>query len=154
VRGDDRAGLTGKEAAVSWFYWALLSALFAGMTAVLGKVGVKDVDSNVATAIRTVVMLVFTWAVALTVAGREAVVAVPRKALLFMVLSGLAGGASWLCYYRALQVGKASQVAPVDKLSVVVAMALAVIFLGERLTWQQWLGGGLIVSGAVVLART
>ena len=137
---------------MSWFYWALLSALFGGLTAVLGKVGVKDVDSNVATAIRAVVMLVFTWAVALTLAGRGAVAGVPRKALLFMVLSGLAGAGSWLCYYRALQVGKASEVAPVDKLSVVVAMALAVLFLGERLTWQHWLGGGLIVSGTLVLA--
>jgi bacterial/archaeal transporter family protein len=106
----------------------------------------------VATAIRAAVMLVFTWAVALTSASREAVAAVPRKAWLFIVLSGLAGGASWLCYYRALQVGKASEVAPVDKLSVVVAMALAALFLGERLTWQHWLGGGLIVSGTLVLA--
>lgn len=137
---------------MSWFCWALLSALFGGLTAVLGKVGVKDVDSNVATAIRAVVMLVFTWAVALTLAGRGALAAVPRKALLFMVLSGLAGAASWLCYYRALQVGKASEVAPVDKLSVVVAMVLAVLFLGERLTWQHWLGGGLVVSGTIVLA--
>jgi transporter family protein len=136
---------------VSWFYWALLSALFAGLTAVLAKVGVKDVDANVATAIRTVVILVFAWAIALA-GGREALLTVPRKAWLFLVLSGLATGASWLCYFRALQKGEASKVAPVDKLSVVVAMALAVVFLGERLTWQHWLGGGLIVSGTLVLA--
>ena len=137
---------------MSWFYWALLSALFAGLTAVLAKVGVKDVDANVATAIRTVVILVFAWAIALAGGGREALLTVPRKAWLFLVLSGLATGASWLCYFRALQLGEASKVAPVDKLSVVVAMALAVIFLGERLTWQHWLGGGLIVSGTIVLA--
>ena len=137
---------------MSWFHWALLSALFAGLTAVLAKVGVKDVDSNVATAIRTVVILLFAWAIALAGGGREALLAVPRKAWLFLVLSGLATGASWLCYFRALQLGEASKVAPVDKLSVVVAMALAVVFLGERLTWQHWLGGGLIVSGTLVLA--
>jgi len=136
---------------VSWLYWACLSALFAGLTAVLAKVGVKDVDANVATAIRTVVILVFAWAIALA-GGREALLTVPRKAWLFLVLSGLATGASWLCYFRALQKGEASKVAPVDKLSVVVAMALAVVFLGERLTWQHWLGGGLIVSGTLVLA--
>ena len=138
---------------MSWFYWALLSALFAGLTAVLAKVGVKDVDANVATAIRTVVILLFAWAIALAGGGREALLAVPRKAWLFLVLSGLATGASWLCYFRALQVGKVSEVAPVDKLSVVVAMALGVLFLGERLEWQHWLGGGLIVSGTLVLAR-
>jgi transporter family protein len=137
---------------VSWFYWALFSALFAGLTAVLAKVGVQGVDSNVATAIRTVVILVFAWAIALAGGGREALLTVPRKAWLFLMLSGLATGASWLCYFRALQLGEASKVAPVDKLSVVVAMALAVVFLGERLTWQHWLGGGLIVSGTLVLA--
>ena len=137
---------------MSWFYWALLSALFAGLTAVLAKVGVKDIDPNVATAIRTVVILVFAWAIALADGGREALATVPRRAWLFLVLSGLATGASWLCYFRALQKGEASKVAPVDKLSVVVAMALAVIFLGERLTWPQWVGGGLIVSGSLVLA--
>ncbi len=138
---------------MSWFYWALLSALFAGLTAVLAKVGVQDVNSNVATAIRTVVILAFAWAIALAGGGREALLTVPRKAWLFLALSGLATGASWLCYFRALQLGEASKVAPVDKLSVVVAMALAVVFLGERLTWQHWLGGGLIVSGTLVLAR-
>jgi bacterial/archaeal transporter family protein len=137
---------------VSWFYWALLSALFAGLTAVLAKVGVQGVDSNVATAIRTAVILVFAWAIALAGGGREALLTVPRKAWLFLVLSGLATGASWLCYFRALQLGEASKVAPVDKLSVVVAMALAAAFLGERLTWQHCVGGVLIVSGTIVLA--
>jgi transporter family protein len=136
---------------VSWLYWALLSALFAGLTAVLAKVGVRDVDSNLATAIRTVVILVFAWSIVL-VARPQPLSAVPPKAWLFLVLSGLATGASWLCYFRALQLGEASRVAPVDKLSVVFAMALAALFLHEKVSWQHWLGGALIVSGTVVIA--
>ena len=136
---------------MNWLHWALLSALFAGLTAVLAKVGVKDVNSNLATAIRTTVILVFAWGVALAGSSLR-LGAVPRTAWLFLVLSGLATGASWLCYFRALQLGEASKVAPVDKLSVVVAMALAVAFLGERLTWQHCVGGVLIVSGTIVLA--
>jgi transporter family protein len=136
---------------VSWFYWALLSALFAGLTAVLAKVGVQDVDSNLATAIRTVVILVFAWAIAL-LRSPQALTAVPLRTLLFLALSGLATGASWLCYFRALQLGEASKVAPVDKLSVVVAMILAAVFLREHLTWQHLVGGALIVSGSIVLA--
>jgi transporter family protein len=131
-------------------YWALLSALFAGLTAILAKVGVQQVSSNLATAIRTTVVLVFAWAVALAT-GAGGLTAVPGRAWLFLVLSGLATGASWLCYFRALQLGDASRVAPIDKLSVVVAMALAALFLHEHLTWQHWLGGGLIVAGAIVL---
>jgi transporter family protein len=138
---------------VSWFFWAILSALFAGLTAVLAKVGVKDVDSNLATAIRTVVILLFAWSVAL-VRGAGGLAAVPARAWLFLVLSGLATGASWLCYFRALQLGEASRVAPVDKLSVVVAMVLAVVFLRESLTWQHWVGGGLIVSGTILIASS
>jgi transporter family protein len=137
---------------MDWLVWALLSALFAGLTAILAKVGVKDVDSNLATAVRTTVILAFAWAVAFAT-GRPDFGAVPRRTWVYLALSGLATGASWLCYFRALQLGQASKVAPVDKLSVVVAMALAALFLGERLTWQHWLGGGLIVAGAVVLAR-
>lgn len=136
---------------MSWFTWALLSAVFAGLTAVLAKVGVKDVDSNLATAIRTVVILLFAWGIVLA-PGLPAFDEIPGKTWLFLVLSGLATGASWLCYFRALKLGDASRVAPVDKLSVVVAMALAVIFLGERLSWQQWLAGVLIVSGTIILA--
>jgi bacterial/archaeal transporter family protein len=136
---------------VSWLRWALLSALFAGATAVLAKVGVQDVDSNLATAIRTTVILVFAWAIALATRA-QALGTVSRKAWLFLVLSGLATGASWLCYFRALQLGQASRVAPVDKLSVVFAIAFAALFLREPLTWQHWVGGALIVAGAVVLA--
>jgi transporter family protein len=136
---------------MSWLHWALLSAAFAGLTAVLAKVGVRDVDSDLATAIRTTVILVFAWAIAL-VTGRQSPGSIPRQAWLFLLLSGLATGLSWLCYFRALQLGEASRVAPVDKLSVVVAIALAALFLGERLTWQHWVGGTLIVSGTIVLA--
>lgn len=137
---------------MTWLIWALLSALFAGLTAVLAKVGVQDIDSNLATAIRTVVILVFAWTIALARATQPLSAVAPRT-WLFLGLSGLTTGASWLCYFRALQLGEASRVAPVDKLSVVVAMVLAALFLGERLTWQHWLGGGLIVTGTIVLAR-
>jgi bacterial/archaeal transporter family protein len=136
---------------MSWIYWALLSALFAGLTAILAKVGVKNIDSNLATAIRTVVILAFAWLIVLVRVPRPWA-PIANKTWLFLILSGLATGASWLCYFRALQLGEASRVAPVDKLSVVVAMALAVAFLGERLAWQHWAGGLLIVSGSILLA--
>lgn len=137
---------------MGWFSWALASAFFAGLTAVLAKVGVRDIDSNWATAIRTVVILIFAWSIALV--GRpQQFSAVPPRTWLFLGLSGLATGASWLCYFRALQLGNASQVAPVDKLSVVIAMGLAALFLGERLTWMHLAGGAFIVAGAILLAR-
>jgi transporter family protein len=136
---------------VSWLHWALLSALFAGLTAVLAKVGVQDIDSNLATAVRTTVVLLFAWCIALFT-GAPSLGTIGPRTWLFLGLSGVATGLSWLCYFRALQLGPASRVAPVDKLSVVVAMALAVLLLHERLTWQQWLGGGLIVAGTLVLA--
>ena len=136
---------------MNWQTWALLSAFFAGLTAVLAKVGIKDMDSNLATAIRTAVVLVFAWALVLC-RGLPSLGEIPGKTWLFLVLSGLATGASWLCYFSALKLGDASRVAPVDKLSVIVAMALAVIFLHERLAWQHWLAGLLIVSGTVILA--
>ena len=136
---------------MSWLGWALLSAVFAGLTAVLAKVGVQDVDSNLATAIRTVVILVFAWSVALYRNDQQLSTVTPRT-WLFLVLSGLATGASWLCYFRALQLGQVSRVAPIDKLSVVFAIFLAAVFLHERLTWQNWVGGALIVGGSLVLA--
>jgi transporter family protein len=136
---------------MNWFTWALLSALFAGITAVLAKIGVKDVDSNMATAIRTVVILIFAWAVAL-LTERQPLSMIGGRTWIFLILSGIATGLSWLCYFRALQLGEASRVAPVDKLSVVVAIALAAIFLHERLTWHHWVGGLFIFTGAVVLA--
>jgi bacterial/archaeal transporter family protein len=138
---------------MGWLFWALLSAAFAGLTAVLAKAGVRDVEPNLATAIRTTVVLVLAWAVAL--AGKvPPLTEIPRRAWLFLVLSGLATGASWLCYFRALALGEASKVAPVDKLSVVAAMILAALFLGERITWQQGAGATLIVAGSVIIASS
>jgi transporter family protein len=137
---------------MTWFVWALLSAFFAGITAILAKVGVAGVNSHLATAIRTVVVLLFTWAIALAVVPAGALGAISRRTWYFLALSGLATGLSWLCYFRALQLGEASQVAPVDKLSVVFAIALAAVFLHEHLTWQQWTGGGLILAGAILIA--
>jgi len=136
---------------LSWLGWALLSAVFAGLTAVLARVGVQGVDSNLATAIRTVVILVFAWSVALYRNDQQLSTVAPRT-WLFLALSGLATGASWLCYFRALQLGQVSKVAPIDKLSVVFAILLAAAFLHERLTWQNWVGGALIVGGSLVLA--
>jgi transporter family protein len=136
---------------MNWFLWALLSAFFAGLTAVLAKVGVQQIDSNLATAIRTVVILIFAWAVALATKNQP-LSEIGKRTWIFLTLSGIATGLSWLCYFRALQLGEASQVAPVDKLSVVVAIALAAVFLHERMTWHHWIGGALIFAGAVVLA--
>lgn len=137
---------------MSWLHWALLSAAFAGITAVLAKAGVRDVDPDLATAIRTTVVVVLAWGVAWA-RSPQSPAAVAPNAWLFLTLSGLATGGSWICYFRALRLGEASRVAPIDKLSVVVAMGLAVVLLGEPLTWRHWVGGALVVAGAVVLAR-
>lgn len=137
---------------MNWIVWALLSAFFAGITAVLAKIGVEHVGSSLATAIRTTVVLVITWAIAFATAPAGPIEMPGRRTLLFLALSGAATGLSWLCYFRALQLGEVSRVAPVDKLSVVFAIVLAVIFLRERLTWQNAVGGGLIVAGSLVLA--
>jgi len=139
---------------MNWIFWALLSAFFAGLTAVLAKIGVTGVDSNLATAVRTTVVLLFTWSIAFSV-NANAMAALSRlshRAWIFLVLSGVATGLSWLCYFRALQLGDASRVAPVDKLSVVFAILFAAILLHEKLGWQQWVGGSFVVVGAVILA--
>src|SRR2546421_2182441 len=136
----------------NWLVWSLLSALFAGATAVLAKIGVTGIDSNFATAIRTTVILLFTWIIASFTRSHWSFGTISFRTGLFLGLSGLATGLSWLCYFRALQLGEASRVAPMDKLSVVIAIALAAIFLHEKLTWHHWCGGLLILSGAVVLA--
>jgi transporter family protein len=137
---------------MNWLTWSLLSALFAGLTAILAKVGVSGVDSNLATAVRTTVALVFAWAVVPLTGPVGNVCTLSRRTLLFLALSGIATGLSWLCYFRALQLGDASKVAPVDKLSVVFVLAFAALFLGETLTLKTVLGGTLIATGAVVLA--
>lgn len=136
----------------SWIFWSLLSALFAGATAVLAKVGVAGIDSNLATAIRTTVVLAFAWAIALLTSRPFSLSALQGRTWLFLGLSGLATGLSWLCYFRALQLGQASQVAPIDKLSVVFVLVFAATFLHEPLTLRSGVGGFLIVAGAIVLA--
>jgi transporter family protein len=137
---------------MNWVAWALLSAVFAGATAILAKVGVAEVNSNLATAIRTTVVVVITWGIALAATPASALTMPGRRTLVFLGLSGVATGLSWLCYFRALQLGEASRVAPIDKLSVVFAIVLAGVFLKERLTWQQAAGGLLIVAGSLVIA--
>lgn len=137
---------------MNWIYWALLSALFAGLTAVLAKQGVANVNSNVATAVRTTVILVVAWGIVLATVPLREVSQIGRRTLVFLVLSGLATGLSWLCYFRALQLGEASRVAPLDKLSVVFVVLFAALFLGERLTMGTAAGVALITAGAVVLA--
>jgi transporter family protein len=137
---------------MNWIYWSLLSALFAGATAVLAKIGVAGVDSNLATAIRTGVILIFAWIVAYATAPLSAVRNLPPRTWIFLILSGLATGLSWLCYFRALQLGEASRVAPVDKLSVAFVILFSAIFLGERLTLVRGAGALLIMAGAIILA--
>jgi transporter family protein len=137
---------------MNWLGWSLLAAFFAALTAICAKVGVERIDSNLATAIRTSVILVVAWALAFQATNLGAITALSKRTWLFLILSGVATGLSWACYFRALQLGEASRVAPVDKLSVVFVIALAVVFLHERLTWHHWLGGVLIASGAAVLA--
>jgi transporter family protein len=136
---------------MNWFWWTLLSALFAGITAILAKMGVAGVDSDLATAVRTAVIFVFVWAIFFATSPARSLWQLTGRNWLFLVLSGFATGLSWLCYFRALQLGEASRVAPVDKLSVVFAIAFAALILREHLGWQQWVGGALIVTGALVL---
>jgi len=137
--------------AMNWIAWALLSAIFAAATALLAKVGVAHVDSNLATALRTTVVLVFAWGIALATGKHGEIRLLDRRTCLFLALSGIATGLSWLCYFRALQLGPASRVAPLDKLSVPLVMLFAWITLGERLTPGAILGGLLITAGAVVM---
>lgn len=137
---------------MGWLGWALLSAVFAAGTALLAKVGIRGIDSNLATAIRTTVILLFTWAIAIGLEKHGGIGAIGRRSWLFLILSGMCTGMSWLCYFRALQLGPASSVAPVDKLSVVLVIMGAWVFLGERISLMKAVGGSLITAGAVVLA--
>jgi transporter family protein len=137
---------------LTWIFWALLSAAFAAATAILAKLGVAGVDSNYATAIRTTVVVVFTWAIALAARQPGSFHVASFRTWLFLFLSGLATGLSWLCYFRALQMGPASRVAPIDKLSVALVIVASVLFLGEKLTWGKMVGGVLIVAGAIFVA--
>jgi bacterial/archaeal transporter family protein len=137
---------------MTWLTWSLLSALFAAATAILAKLGVAGIDANLATAIRTSVVVAFTWLIAYAAREPGTFQVLSKKTWLFLVLSGFATGLSWLCYFRALQVGPASRVAPVDKLSVALVIIFGALFLGERLTWAKAVGGALMVAGAVAIA--
>lgn len=134
-----------------WFILALLSAVFAALTSILAKVGIEGVPSNLATAIRTAVVLVMAWGMVFLTNTQGGLGDISRKSWLFLILSGLATGASWLCYYRALQIGEASKVVPVDKLSVVITLVLAFVFLHEKVTAKSLAGCVLIGAGTLLM---
>lgn len=134
-----------------WLVFALLSALFAALTSILAKVGIDGVNSNLATAVRTVVVVVMAWAMVFVTHTQGGLGDISRKSWLFLILSGLATGASWLCYYRALQIGDASKVVPVDKLSVVLTLVLAFVFLHEEFTARSLIGCVLIAAGTLLM---
>lgn len=134
-----------------WFILALGSAVFAALTSILAKVGIDGVNSNLATAIRTAVVLVMAWGMVFLTDAQGGIGSISRRSWLFLILSGLATGASWLCYYRALQIGQASKVVPVDKLSVVITLVLAFAFLHEKFTWKSIAGAVLITAGTLLM---
>lgn len=137
---------------MTWQVWAVLSALFAALTAIFAKIGMGDINSDYATLIRTCVILLVLGAILYFTRQYQSLNTISARSLLFLVLSGLATGASWVCYFRALKAGNASQVAPIDKLSVVLVVIFSVVFLGEHVTLSHWLGVGLIAAGAIVIA--
>lgn len=134
-----------------WFVFALLSAVFAALTSILAKVGMEGINSNLATAIRTGVVLIMAWGIVWVSGTVGGISAISTRGWVFLILSGLATGASWLCYYRALQIGEASRVVPVDKFSVVITMVLAFLFLHETVDWKTIVGGALITAGTLVM---
>lgn len=134
-----------------WFIFALLSSVFAALTSILAKVGIDGVNSNLATAIRTVVVVIMAWAMVFITGAQGGIGEISRKSWLFLILSGLATGASWLCYYKALQIGEASKVVPIDKLSVVITLVLAFVFLHEQLSWKSVVGCILIGAGTLFM---
>ena len=134
-----------------WFILAFLSAVFAALTSILAKIGIDGVNSNLATAIRTMVVVVMAWGMVFLTHSQSGISEISRKSWLFLILSGLATGASWLCYYKALQVGEASKVVPIDKLSVVITLILAFIFLHEEFTAKSLIGCILIGAGTLVM---
>lgn len=137
-----------------WVIYAFGSALFAGLTAVLAKIGIKNTDSNLATAIRTIVVLIFSWIMVYVVGAQEGMSRLDNQTVIFLVLSGLATGASWLCYFKALQLGDVNKVAPIDKSSTILTMILAMIFLGEKLTLFKLVAMILIGSGTLLMIKT
>ncbi|MDR2793445.1 MAG: EamA family transporter [Treponema sp.] len=134
-----------------WIVYALLSAFFAGLTSILAKIGIGNINSNLATAIRTIVVLIMSWTIVFVTGKHNGIVNIGYKNLLFLILSGIATGLSWLCYYRALQIGEASRVIPIDKFSLVIGMVLASIVLRETITVKTIIGGALITIGTFVL---
>lgn len=134
-----------------WFVFALLSAVFAALTSILAKIGIDGVNSNLATAIRTVVVVVMAWGMVFLTHAQTGILDISKKSWLFLILSGLATGASWLCYYRALQIGEASKVVPIDKLSVVITLILAFVFLHEKMTIKSLIGSILLTIGTLIM---
>lgn len=134
-----------------WFVFALLSAVFAALTSILAKVGIDGVNSNLATAIRTVVVVIMAWGMVFLTHAQSGISEISKKSWIFLILSGLATGASWLCYYKALQAGEASKVVPIDKLSVVLTLILAFVFLHEEFTVKSLIGCVLIAAGTLVM---
>lgn len=134
-----------------WFIFALMSAVFAALTSILAKVGIDGVNSNLATAIRTMVVLIMAWGMVFLTDSQGGIGDIGRKSWIFLILSGLATGASWLCYYKALQIGEASKVVPVDKLSVVITLVLAFVFLHEKFTPKSLIGCILITAGTLIM---
>ena len=143
--------LRGTNSKIIWWLYALLSAFFAALTAVFAKIGVTNVNSNLATAIRTLVILIVAWGIVLLRGEAKNIGNISRHNLLFLVISGIATGLSWIFYFKALQIGKVSQVAPVDKLSVALAIILSVVFLNEVLTLKTAIGAALIIAGTLVM---
>ena len=133
-----------------WAIFAILSAIFAALTSILAKVGIEGVNSNLATAVRTIVVVLMAWFMVFVTGNQNGIVDISKKSWLFLILSGLATGASWLCYYKALQLGEVSKVVPIDKLSIVITIILAFIFLGEQITLKTLIGCCLIVAGTFV----
>lgn len=140
-----------KEALFMWFIFALLSAVFAALTSILAKVGIDGVNSNLATAIRTMVVVAMAWVMVFVTNAQGGISEISRKSWLFLILSGLATGASWLCYYRAIQIGEVSKVVPIDKLSVVITLVMAAVFLHEKFTPKSVIGCILIGVGTLVM---
>ena len=141
----------GGEEQKMWFVFALLSAVFAALTSILAKVGIEGVNSNLATALRTIVVLGMAWGMVFLTNAQSGISAISKKSWIFLILSGLATGASWLCYYKALQIGEASKVVPIDKLSIVITLVLAFVFLHESFNAKSAVGAVLITAGTLIM---
>lgn len=142
---------SGVKTRYMWLFFAILSAVFAALTSIFAKVGIEDVNSNLATAIRTVVVVGMAWAIVFITGAQSGVGAINGKSWVFLILSGIATGASWLCYFYAIKIGEVSKVVPVDKLSVVITIVLALIFLHEEFTLKTGIGAGLITAGTLLM---